>query len=48
MHASWQKKYRELKRSKPGKTDTWYAQQIAKMDIAQGRDAETIRKNMKK
>ena len=37
LHASWQKKYRELKRSKPGKTDTWYAQKIAKMDIAQGR-----------
>lgn len=48
LHASWQKKYRELKRSKPGKPDTWYAQQIAKMDIAQGRDPDTIRKNMKK
>ena len=47
-HESWQKKYRELKRSKPGRTDGWYAQQIAKMDIAQGRDPETIRKNMKK
>ena len=48
LHASWQKKYRELKRSKPGKTDTWYAQKIAKMDIAPDRDPETIRKNMKK
>jgi hypothetical protein len=48
LHSSWQKKYRELKRSKPGKPDTWYAQQIAKMDIAQQRDPETIRKNMKK
>ena len=48
LHASWQKKYRELKRSKPGKTDSWYAQKIAKMDIAQQRDPETIRKNMKK
>jgi hypothetical protein len=48
LHASWQKKYRELKRSKPGKPDTWYAQRIAKMDIAQQRDPETIRKNMKK
>ena len=37
MYASWQKEYRDLKRSKPGKTDSWYAQQIAKMDIAQGR-----------
>jgi hypothetical protein len=46
-HARWKKKYRELQRSKPGKPDTWYAQKIAKMDIAQGRDPETIRKNMK-
>lgn len=48
LHASWRKKYHELKRSKPGKTDSWYAQQIAKMDTGQGRNAETIRKNMKK
>jgi hypothetical protein len=48
LHASWQKKYRELKRSKPGKIDRWYANQIAKMDIAHDRKAETIRKNMKK
>ena len=48
LHASWQKEYRKLKRIKPGRTDSWYAQQIAKMDIAQKRDPETIRKNMKK
>jgi hypothetical protein len=48
LHALWQKAYRELKRSQPGKTDTWYAQKIAKMDIAQKRDPKTIRKNMKK
>ncbi|MGA8140533.1 MAG: hypothetical protein WB948_07585 [Desulfobaccales bacterium] len=48
LHASWQKKYRELKRIKPGRTDSWYAQQISKMDIGQNRDPETIRKNMKK
>lgn len=48
MYSSWQKAYRNLKRNKPGKTDTWYAQKIAKTDIAQGRDPETIRKNMKK
>jgi hypothetical protein len=48
MYLSWQKKYRELKRNNPGKTDSWCAQKIAKLDIAQGRDSETIRKNMKK
>jgi len=48
LHATWQKKYREMKRSKPGKTDSWYAQQIAKMDITPQRNPGTIRKNMKK
>jgi hypothetical protein len=48
MYKIWQKKYRELKRSKPGKTDGWYAKEIVKRGIAHGRDAETIRKNMKK
>ena len=48
MHESWQKKYRELKRKKPHMTDIWYSWQIAKMDIAQGRKPETIRKHMKK
>jgi hypothetical protein len=48
LHASWKKEYRELKRSRPGKTDGWYAQQISKMDITPKRSPETIRKNMKK
>jgi hypothetical protein len=48
MYASWQKKYRELKRNNSGKPDSWCAQKIAKMDIAKKRDPETIRKNMKK
>ena len=46
MYESWKKAYRKLKRDKPGNTDVWYSLQIAKMDIANGRDAETIRKNM--
>jgi hypothetical protein len=48
MHKSWQKTYRKLKRENPGMSDKWYSQKISKMDIAQGRDPETIRKNMKK
>lgn len=48
MYARWQKEYRNLKREKPNKTDVWYSRQIAKMEIANGKDAETIRKNMKK
>ena len=48
MYASWQKEYRKLKRIRPRRTDSWYAQQISKMDIGQNRDSETIRKNMKK
>ena len=37
-----------LKKANSNKSDTWCSKLIAKMDIAQGRDAETIRKNMKK
>jgi len=48
MYKSWQKAYRELSRKTPGMSDVWYSQQIAKnKEIAQGRDAETIRKHMK-
>lgn len=48
MYGQWQKEYRALQRRRPGMSDVSCAQQIAKMDIAQGRDAETIRKRMKK
>jgi hypothetical protein len=44
---SWRKAYRGLKRTHPKMSDVWYAQRIAKMDIAEGRDAGTIKKNMK-
>lgn len=46
MYASWQKEYRALKRNRPGRSDVWYAQQIAKMPIAKDRNASTIKKNM--
>jgi hypothetical protein len=48
MHKSWQKAYRKIKRERTNMSDVWYSQQIAKVDIAQGRSAETIRKEMKK
>lgn len=47
LHKAWQKEYRSLLRKKPGMGGVWYSQQIAKMDIAQDRKAETIRKHMK-
>lgn len=47
-YKSWQKEYRTLKKKRQNMTDVWYSQQIAKMDIANRRDAETIRKHMKK
>jgi hypothetical protein len=48
LHERWRKKYRALKKRRPDMSDVWYAQQIAKMDIAVGRSAETIRKHMKR
>ncbi len=47
MYESWQKEYRVLKKKYPNMSDSWYSQQIAKKEIAKGRSAETIRKNMK-
>jgi hypothetical protein len=48
QYAAWQKSYKELKRNRRGMSDVWYSQRIAKQDIANNRDAETIRKHMKK
>ncbi len=47
MYESWRKAFRALKKRRPGMSDVWYSQQIAKLDIAEGRSAETIRKHMK-
>ncbi len=46
MYKDWQKAYRELKKKHKDMSETWYSQQIAKMDIAKGRSAGTIKKNM--
>jgi hypothetical protein len=48
MYESWKKEYRNLRKKRTNMSDVWYSRQIAKMDIAKGRDAETIRKHMKK
>lgn len=47
QHKAWQKAYTESKKKQPGMSDVWYSRQIAKLDIANGRAADTIRKNMK-
>lgn len=47
-HEVWRRAYRELRKSKPGMSDVWYSQQIAKSAVAGGRQAETIRKHMKR
>jgi hypothetical protein len=47
-YEGWRKAYRDLKKKQPRKmSDVWYSQQIAKREIADGRSADTIRKNMK-
>ena len=43
----WNKEYLRLRKEHPDKPDNWCAIQISKMQIAQGRSKETIRKNMK-
>ena len=48
LHERWQTEFRELKKRRPGMSDVWYSREIAKTKIAQGRSAETIRKNMKR
>ena len=47
LHNGWKKAYRDLKKAHPGKSDTWIAIQIQRMDIGGGRSAETIRRKMK-
>ena len=47
-HKTLQKAYQTLKREKPGMSDVWYSQQIARSDLGGGLRPGTIRKNMKK
>lgn len=49
MYLIWQKAYRDLEKTHKHRhmSDVWYSQQIAKLDIAKGRNADTIRGHMK-
>jgi hypothetical protein len=46
-YKAWNKAYRELRKKNPGKNATWISKQIEKMDIGDGKTAETIRRKMK-
>lgn len=48
MYDAWRTAYRDLKRRRPNMSDVWYAQQIAKLAVGARRNAETIRKHMKR
>jgi len=47
MYESWSKEYRAQKKKRPNMSDVWYSQQIAKSTVGHGRNASTIKKNMK-
>jgi hypothetical protein len=47
MYQDWKDTYLESLKNHPKKSAIWHSQQIAKLPIAQDRDSETIRKNMK-
>ena len=47
IYITWQKAYRALRKKSPGHSDVWYSQQIAKTTAGIGRNASTIKKNMK-
>ncbi len=48
MYEGWRKAYRDLKKQHRNMSGVWYSRKIAKMDIANGRRADTIYKHMKK
>ena len=46
MRQDWHDAHAELARQHPDKGKRWYSMKIAQMQIARGRDAETIRKQL--
>ena len=47
MHQNWRDACVELAKEHPGRGKKWYSIKIARMSVAQGRDAETIRKQLR-
>ena len=47
LHKQWKKAYRVAIKERPGMSDVWYSQHIAKMPFPKKCNSETIRKNMK-
>lgn len=48
LRERWRREYRALKKRRPGMSDVWYSREIAKTEIAHQRNAETIRKHLKR
>jgi hypothetical protein len=46
MHQDWQEQAIKLKKKQPTMSKTWISKRIAKLPIAQGKSAETIRKTI--
>lgn len=47
-YEAWRQAYARLKEERPGMSDVWYSRQIAKLPIADGKNAETIRRRLKR
>ena len=45
-HERWRTAHRDLRKRRPNMPKGWYAQQLAKQQIAEGRSAATIRKHL--
>ena len=46
LHERWRKAHRGMRKRRPNMSKRWYAEQIAKKNIAAGRSAATIRKHL--
>ena len=46
MYQDWQDAYDALRGEHPGHTKKWYSLRLARLPVARGRDADTIRKNV--